>query len=424
MRRPRRKPLLGLFCLGLFLTAAAGALASTLFVDRTFSRNGSTFAGFYRVCCAEPFDLATDGRGRIVAAGSTALRERRSDVAVVRLLEDGRRDRSFSSNGQATFDLTPGGTGFTAAFDLLPVGQGRVLLSGSAGDEGFLLRLNARGRRDRSFSGDGLVRLPGLSPSSLARGPRGGVYVAGASAGTTANWLMRLEDDGSTDEVFGDAGMATADFGSRRAWSPTIDVGKGGRIALLSGYKSGQRWLSRVARFEPDGDLDRTFAEDGMTPVGLISTTGYPGGVRIGRDGKVTVVIDAAFGTVGVARLTRSGSLDSDYGNGGEFTARYRRGSEFYLGGVAYLPNNGLVAGGSFGTEKLALLRLRPDGRPAGSFGERGWKVFRPKRWLYVPLMALRADGKAVFAGSDFTGPAPIRDGARSGFRFLRFLAR
>jgi uncharacterized delta-60 repeat protein len=403
---------------------STAAFAATLFPDRSFSGDGSKLVGFGRICCAEPFALAIDGRGRIVAAGNSTSEPEDPHIAVARVLQDGRPDPTFSGDGRRTIDLTSKTDVFEAALAVLPAGNGRVFVGGVSGDisdpVGFVLRLTARGRLDPTFSSDGVHRVRRLSSvDSLAPGPDGSLYAAGQAGGF--NQVIRLDDDGDLDFGFGDRGVAVADFGDS-VGSPVIDV-MGDRVVLATSYgdpRSG--WELGVARFLPTGSADSQFAGDGTTLVDLSSGSERIGDVGVGRNGRITLIAGTFDGEVGLARLLGTGEPDPSFGQAGEVVARYDQRSRFRLGSGIVLPSGAVIVGGSLHAEtaKVALARFRPDGTLDPSFGDGGWRLRRPGRRLYAPLLAIGPDRRPVMAAAE---PYGFEGSSVAGFRLLRVLA-
>lgn len=116
--------------------------------DKSFGRNG-----FYRAAWAR--QILVDDRDRIVVSG-----EVREEARLIRLLQSGRRDRSFSGDGRVVLRDLPKAFSPRA---LTSESNDRVIVGFSAfpsmRNVGIrLLRLGARGQRDSSFGDGGWVR--------------------------------------------------------------------------------------------------------------------------------------------------------------------------------------------------------------------------------------------------------------------------
>jgi Domain of unknown function (DUF5122) beta-propeller len=133
------------------------------------------------------------------------------------------------------------------------------------------MRLLPDGRLDRTFSRDGVVRVnhgygDDLLIGVAMQGQRivavgEGRVTGGAGSGFAA---IRLRRNGSLDRSFGRRGRRLVSFGRRWARPVSFDLAPGGKI--LIGGNSGTdifRWRPAVARLTRNGGLDRSFSGDG-----------------------------------------------------------------------------------------------------------------------------------------------------------------
>ena len=176
-------------------------------IDPTFGDGGRVTLR-YRGANARSVAIAPDGR--IVVSGYNAW-----GLAVARFRADGSLDRSFADNGVLA-PPTPSVGGFAVA--LQP--NGRILV---AGDRDIfqvaVVRLLADGRYDRTF-GDGGIAIADLGPGeqtliALVLQPDGRIVALGHvgphEGGAPADWqgaLLRFRRDGSPDPTFGVGGVA------------------------------------------------------------------------------------------------------------------------------------------------------------------------------------------------------------------------
>jgi uncharacterized delta-60 repeat protein len=116
-------------------------------------------------------EMTVDARGRIVIVGSVDDGDREA-LAAIRVLPDGRLDRSFGRDGVARPRV--GGRSFASAVDVQP--DGKILIAGRVKHgsvrSDLLLQLRANGALDRRFAhrGVSLARVPEGDMSM--RGPR------------------------------------------------------------------------------------------------------------------------------------------------------------------------------------------------------------------------------------------------------------
>lgn len=111
------------------------------------------------------YSMALQGDGKILAAGVSRQSTTDFDFALVRYSEDGSLDASFGTGGIVTTDQGSGsydrGQSVVVQFD------GKILVSGFSATSAFtpnwdfaLVRYNADGSLDTTFSGDGKLTLP------------------------------------------------------------------------------------------------------------------------------------------------------------------------------------------------------------------------------------------------------------------------
>lgn len=201
--------------------------------------------------------------------------------AIARLTPDGARRTTFGSGGivQPVLRAQPGSVGSFAPTDMVVDTSGRPLLLGRLPDRSgdrstsALLRVDARGRVDRSFGDAGVLRLPrpGGCPadpvaSDLLPTPSGRLFAFGSCSASGGFRLViwRLTSSGVPDRAFGTQGSrlialppAIGACCSPRAVlhpSGAIDVGTGSNVAA-------------VVRLTSAGSPDPTFSGDGIAPV-------------------------------------------------------------------------------------------------------------------------------------------------------------
>jgi len=231
--------------------------------------------------------------------------------------------------------------------------------------------------------------------------------------------LARYTSAGHLDPTFGDHGLVTTDFGGFYDWAYAIALQPDGRIVLggVSDH-SGSRDFA-LARYNPDGALDRSFGQGGLlvTPVRPL-TTDIIHGLALQPDGKILaagVTYDDTVslrphGAFMLVRYTPQGRLDPGFGVGGIVTTDFEGESydepyaivlqpdgRIVLGGVS---NTGGGMGRIFGADNLALARYLPNGLLDSSFGQ-GGKVVVDAGSMQESIRSLALDpqGRIVAAG-------------------------
>ena len=224
--------------------------------------------------------------GRIVISGSFAAIAGVPRPGLARLYPDGRLDLSFVPGTNI-----PTFTEFVWVLGLLrshPT-SGQIVVAGLPGSapDSALVRLNADGTRDSSFS------TSALSPSETDGPPRFALDLAVQPDGKVV--LLRLENDkppliirlladGHPDVRFQPAPLP---------FNPqTLAIGTDGRLLVAGGAadRSGSNLRLQLARLEENGSLDTTFSP--QVPGAGEVLCGSLNGIAIQPDGKIVLVVN------------------------------------------------------------------------------------------------------------------------------------
>ncbi len=222
-------------------------------------------------------------------------------------------------------------------------------------------------------------------------------------------------DAGALDTTFSGDGWATAPIASGGGTdiAEAVAVGRNRRI-VAAGY-SGPSVLQTnvaVARFKPNGSLDRSFAGDGTRAFNFAPRRGNDAAadVAVQRDGKIVVTGFAAQSPRSdrllVVRLRRSGKLDRTFSGDGRSTISFPGRPESGGQALVLQPDGRIIVAGFaaplMGDGEMAVARLRPNGRIDRSFSRDG------RRTIAFPNgtgssdardVALERDGTIVLAG-------------------------
>jgi uncharacterized delta-60 repeat protein len=329
--------------------------------------------------------VAIDSQGRIVIVGSAqrnAPGEAEDlDFAIVRLTSTGALDASFNGTGKLIIPFNIGSGLRDIANDVaIEAGTDKVLVVGvaqfnSAGDSDYAVaKLMADGTLDTTFNTTGkrtvAFDLGGTNydeARSVAIDSNGRIVIAGFSStsngGNTDFTAARLTSTGALDSTFG-GGKRSFSFelgGSKidKANSVAIDPVDG--AIYLGGFVqvTDQDYDFGIVKLRPsDGSLDTEFNSTGRRTVAFNLGGGNGDfGQAVAVDPVSRRVVVA--GTVtrngagdldfGVARLTRTGELDSSFGAGGKQLLVYNNGQTFAdtLSGLAIDSNARIVVVGT-----------------------------------------------------------------------------
>ena len=209
----------------------------------------------------------------------------------------------------------------------------------------------------------------------------------------------------------GQINLISIDASARQADGKVVSVG----VANF-GYAGGMF----VARFNPDGSIDRGFGSNGVASA-FFSTAAAAKAVAIAPDGKIVVggfTIRPGSGseftsTFAAARFNANGTLDQAFGNHGTVTTQFA-GQSSAIQGIAVQADGKVVAVGAEANavdlgfkgivstdSKFALVRYNTNGSLDGSFGVRGTVTtpFVGSRGADPSSVAIQKDGKIVAAG-------------------------
>ncbi|WP_239649617.1 putative Ig domain-containing protein [Methylocucumis oryzae] len=183
-------------------------------LDPQFSGDGKTTTSFGELDDISRA-LALQANGKIIVVGSSD-NGHDSDFALARYHSNGRLDTSFGTGGKVTSSL---GTGDDDAYAVSVLASGKIIVAGTS-DNGnnsdfALIRYNADGSLDTSFSNDGKVSTDFGGSEDNANAMQvqtdGKILVSGTShgLGSIRFALARYNSDGSLDTSFNGTGKLT-----------------------------------------------------------------------------------------------------------------------------------------------------------------------------------------------------------------------
>lgn len=217
------------------------------------------------------------------------------------------------------------------------------------------------GALDPSFGSGGLVTTEiGGNLNSAADGVTvqpvdGRIVVGGSTQLASGRWcffVARYLTDGSSDASFGSGGITITDLGSD-AYAEAMTLTADGHI-LVAGVSSS---MMTVEQYSADGSLDTSFGSGGVAQVAF---TDFPlseaSGVQALSDGTILLTGSVSLGSpsytgsLAMARLTASGSLDARFGRGGLVTTSMSGTSLVSLGSTVTPEGKIVLVGWSWPT--------------------------------------------------------------------------
>ena len=390
-------------------------------LDTTFSHDGLQNTNIEDVDAAT--GVVIQGDGKIVAVGHADILSVdfpdvavSGDFALARYNTDGSLDTTFSDNGKQTTDFF--GVRFDAAAAVALQGDGRIVAVGKAhrggGTDFGLARYNPDGSLDPGFSGDGKQTTffggIGDHANGVAVQADGKIVAVGHAGGYSDApgdfALARYNTDGSLDTSFSGDGRQTTDFGGTDEAQDValqddgkiVVVGQGGPGPGVGGI-AGANFA--IARYDPDGSLDASFAGDGMEMT-YVGDMGVANAVVLQPDGKI-LAVGQGGGVFGFAlvRYNPDGSLDTSFSGDGIQTTT---GSGFeWATDVALQPSGKIVVAGVFAQtyadHDFALARYYPRGALDTSFSGDGIQTTDLGGNDFANGMAIQDDAKILVVG-------------------------
>lgn len=345
-------------------------------LDDTFGENGFLVKDFGSGE-DEIFALVPQADGKIIVVGeydNGAVK----NLAVARYLPTGELDKDFNNDGVFTHSI---GTGDTRARSLAVQGDGKIVVAGSAVDNGAntiaLIRLTADGYPDNSFADNGQLLLPGTggegNASAVKVAADGAIFVAGTimkdTGAETSGIVVKLTAEGQYDDNFGEAGISVVryDYNSElRAMSIQPD----GKIVVVGSFASSGTAEAGLLRFNENGSVDEQFGESGQFIVPLEGSGSIIHDVTVDPGGRLFVVGEVNNGSYRetfVAGITADGTVNADFGS----SAIYRSTLEAENVGqaITFDDNGNLLIVGSATTDQgkdIFLLTLAINNEPTG----------------------------------------------------------
>ena len=299
------------------------------YVDGSFGTNGVVITPFAGVNAFGKVAMPTQDGG-VLVAGYTSL-SGAGDAALARYSSTGQLDSSFGSNGKTTVSKVAGIDYIDSA---VLQADGKTVLVGYANtgvnEDAALMRLDANGMLDSSFSGDGWLTFAfGSNVDRLhdvLLQPDGKLVVAGEAnlTGSQVDFaLARINPDGTLDTTFsGDGKVVSALNGARNDWATALALQADGRILVAGLMLNSNSKDIALQRLDSTGALDTSFTPYGKLVLEIPNSNEIVTDVMQQADGKVLVVGRTEYGSgtvsnVLLARFLSNGTIDTAFGSNG-----------------------------------------------------------------------------------------------------------
>lgn len=285
------------------------------------------------------YDMLVQSDGKTLVAG----RDGTGKFSLVRYLDDGSLDSSFDTDGILVTNRSID----DAKVTIVQQADGKIVAIASNSDDMYVMRFNANGSADTSFSGDGFASFDwGRNYVEVGRvlvQSDGKILVAGdvyrpqiggrnGSSYYRDDWVvMRLQSNGSLDTGFGSSGYWVHNSGSYD-YDNLYDMAlqSDGKIVVVGAFDSGSytRTNFAVARLNANGTLDSSFSGDGLQEINL-GNYDYAYAVHIQADGKILLAGEKQ-NDMAIVRLNSDGSLDTSFSSDGSLLNNLGGSEEIY----------------------------------------------------------------------------------------------
>jgi uncharacterized delta-60 repeat protein len=322
-----------------------------------------------------------------------------------RLMSGGILDTTFSLDGKVTttFDASSAFAADSAVqVDGKTVVVGSTIASGSSLTRFALARFNVDGSLDTTFgpdhSGKVITQIGSGNldiASAVAIQPDGKIVVVGSAHRIGGNFksqfaVARYTTDGLLDRSFAGTGKRTFRVKGDIGGAEDVALQRDGKIVIagddLNGGLFSTNFDFAVARLNPDGSLDSSFANGGSRIIGM----GHDESAHaVAIDYSGTAATNPNFGKIvlagertgsgrneyAMARLNANGSLDNSFDKDGQLVGKFRGYSKAFVGGLTIQPSGKYVIAGNAidntptDDTPITLARYNANGALDTSFG-------------------------------------------------------
>ncbi len=305
-------------------------------IDISFGKEGFVFTGIG----SELISVQIQNDKKIVTAGYHEYQDNFGkhfvEILVIRYNGDGTIDNTFGANGIATANV-----GIKSYSTCMAIqADGKIVVAGYRRDDEndvqnlFMVRFLTDGSLDESFGNKGML-LEFLSSNvevnDIAIQPEDGKIILGGmytASNQGAYFLVRYLPDGRRNQGFGINGEAQIQFGAGSSASILNEIAlqiDGKIVATGRTFNPSSSTKMTVVRFKTNGAADSSFGENGIAYIKFGEDKSEGTSVLIQDDEKIIIggfnyPSNFSYVHFALARLNKSGILDSSFGTDGQTT--------------------------------------------------------------------------------------------------------
>ena len=276
-------------------------------------------------------NLAVQNDGKILVTGRLGMINwgggGNTDVLMMRLLPNGSFDPSFGNGGMVITDLNAIGFDVDMGEEIVFQPDGKILVSGINGSWGngegdfALIRYQPNGTLDTSFGNNGIVISKADVPqyrkillngdqSILVAGNEGSVFGGGFYA-----TLRKFKPNGEVDSTFAENGIFKSEISDNGRAFFDIESQADNKFVAAGFWGDANEGYALLMRFFPSGNPDSTFGTNAMARLKMEHCGGGFQHVWFSPDKKITALGVCSNHWVGGIHRVFLARFDNDFSN-------------------------------------------------------------------------------------------------------------
>ncbi|UXR63525.1 hypothetical protein EZJ49_10605 [Bdellovibrio bacteriovorus] len=316
--------------------------------------------------------LQLQNDGKIILAGYED-----SEIILIRLNADGSVDPSFSGDGKTKLNL-----GAPARpEDMVLDSDGRIYIAtnipdGDSFGEMSVVRMLTDGNLDLSFNGTGVKSYDIAGPAGtqafgIVLRDGGKILIAGGVyADLNKSFLWQLNSDGSVDSGVFSSGSYIEILGNNSDEALAVQKTSDGSLVVLGDLIDAEGNVKTyVSKISATGSYDSSFGTEGTA---IIPVHKFPAAFKVLSDDRIAILLEDE-----IYMLTPKGALDTSFAGDGSLTVDLGLGDHI-LRALTELPDKKILAVGSGYDvdDRVIAVRILPDGTFDATFDSDG-------KWMY-----------------------------------------
>ena len=316
-----------------------------------FGTDGKVLLHFVLRDHANDIERQTDGKILVVGAEAVGNGSSQITPSLYRFESDGTLDTAFADSGKAVHRFPGDSPGELYGVKILP--DGRILTAGGSNGAGFgAMRFLPNGELDPNFGTNGIARIDfGIAYHPVSCLFLSDTAIVMVTVPTSVKFVLAMMDSsGNPHPAFGNNGIVQTDIEAMYNFSggESLALTDDGKILLSGTTPNSSPTKFTVFRFLTNGTIDSTFGTDGRTDIQFTSDdVCYD--MKLAGDGKILLVgrVSIGNGIAGLARLNPDGTPDTTFAPEGKFILDLNGSTgTHYLTSVIPLQDGDILAAG------------------------------------------------------------------------------